>query len=518
MKSAYPNFSAGDNFKPTYNLNKWLTAMREIYTNLHFGTPFKEAFANITDNWDTVEKNDFSVWLQYYQSGNQHKYTKTAQFYVGDNIPGYLLPNPKSVPSPIVPADISEPITLVQNDVQDKIDQKERRSKIENQRKKIIGRLHSAIKHLTSEEGHMLAGEEFDKLLSSMYELLKDFQKVNKISVSGQLYYDLIIRQANRLGRDGFTKSSKFLRKFAQQTPGKLDFPQGVMPIASKQSDGVAGSLESNAPPIASIATPPPAALTEDKEESDPLDELLENLETAGLTDSNDTEDSEEELVIDLDDALSVEAQLAPEPTLPPMETDEVSLPTEQPNFVQETSDQTPQAKEPNDIDAILDSALANVSVQDAITRLEDVIVIFKNRQLARELSMADLILNRLGMSALFPEISESLQKLYESTSYILTRLEKVNSQLRGTIDTSNIELVPNKVLDLAPGVQQAKDQIETKQDEDKKRREMRKQLETENIMNPKEPVAPEAIPAAPLEAPAPSPGEEIQNQPAQIV
>src|SRR5690606_25568830 len=112
------------------------------------------------------------------------------------------------------------------------------------QRKKIISRLNAAVKHLTSYEGHMLAGDEFDKLLAGMYDIIKQVQTVNKVSLSNQLYYDLIIRQSNKLLNSGYNKSAKFLKKFAQNNVGMLD-ASGPMPFGS-QDAGVAGGTLDN--------------------------------------------------------------------------------------------------------------------------------------------------------------------------------------------------------------------------------------------------------------------------------
>lgn len=495
MKRAYPNFSY-EQPKPIYNLNKWLEAMRTIFTNVHFGKPFKEAFGSATSGWEEVEKFDFKTWLDYYQSNNHNKYKK-ANFYVNDNISGYFVPNsPNKPPAPI--QDMSEPVAVAQSDINEKMEKEERRKKIEEQRKKIIGRLHAAVKHLTSHEGHLLAGEEFDKLLTSMYDLIKQFQTVNKISLSNQMYYDLIIRQANKLSRDGFKTSSNFLHKFAQNTQGQL--PLGApIPAGSDLSNGSSGGLGNNTPS-------PEALITQHKA----LDELLNNLETAGLTDKNFSEDDDVDYQLDdLDNiTLEVEAQLAPQPNKPvanvkpapvnpmiekPVENLEVSLPEENEEAVSGNKR----------VDDIINDALSAITVQDVIKKLESVISIFRSRQLSRELMFIDMMLNRLGLISLFPELGESNQKILESSGYVLSRLEKIISQLSGTVSSSNIEL-DVQTEPTNPTVQSIKDQISSNQEKDKKSREIRKQLENKSLMEE----------TKPIEAPA----QEISQTPAQVV
>lgn len=500
MKQAYPNYINDISAKPIYNLNKWLDAMRDIYAKCHFGSSFKEAFGAITGNWNEVEKKDFETWLDYYQSDNHLKYKK-ANFYVNDNIPGYFIPNkPQPVPPPI--PNLSAPTEVARVEVQEKIDKAEQRAKIEEQRKRIISRLHSAIKHLTSHEGHLLAGEEFDRLLSSMYEILKQFQTINKISLSNRLYYDLMVRQANKLELGGFKSSSSFLRKMAQHNVGSLD-ASGPIPIASTSGNGPAGgTLENPNPSVESLSSKVPEELKEDPK--DPLDELLDNLETGGITDSNFSED---DLEVSLDD-LKVEAQVAPSQSIstvpvntPPVPNDELEV-SLQP---QET------VKNEKDIDAILDGAFSNITVQDVIDKLDNIISIFRNRQLSRELMIIDFMLHKLGLVSLFPELAESNQRLLDSNQYVLSRLEKIYSQLNGTISVSTIDLETEPSV-TNPEALDIKEQISDKQEKDKNNKELRKKLENEDLNQEvkQSPVAQSTQVMKPV--------EEISQVPTQIV
>jgi len=527
MKRAYPNFAPDSVFtKPSYNLNKWLEAMREIYSQVHYGNLFKDAFGSVTSGWDKVEKRDFSNWLSYYQSGDQSKYKK-ANFYVNDNIPGYFLPNPKPVVPPAIP-NLSEPTSLVENTLPTQVSQEQKRKLMEEQRKKIIGRLNAAIKHLTSYEGHLLAGGEFDKLLTSMYELLRQIQTVNKISLSNQLYYDLITRQVNKLNNNGFNKSAQFLIKLAQMpgvplepgVPGKLDFPQGEIPIASQQSDGVAGSLPNNIPPAAVV----PAS--DKSEEKDPLDELLDNLDTAGLTDSNLTEDESEdekeeeeeiefilpedvddlEIILDEDD-LFVEAQIQP-----PHLTNEQKLEAELPE-VPELEHSEPA----KNIDAIIDNALSNITIKDVVKKIENVNAIFQNRTIARELSIIDLMLSTLGLSSYFNNLSEIIQKNHEASNYSISRLSDILMKLRGAMTDDTLPEQEHE--NLNPEIQKVQENLERAKEKENSRKEMRKQLQEEALdeeMNDKtsKPELPTTIPPPATQ----SPKEEIAQAPTQII
>lgn len=553
MKNAYPNFAPDSIFiKPVYNLNKWLEAMREIYAKLHFGTPFKESLGQVTSAWDTVERKDFATWLEYYQSGHQGRYKK-AQFYTNENILGYLVPNQKSVPPVIpdfnhlemTPAPIVE--TPEQRAEKKKLEQDEKRAKMEDIRKKIVGRLHAAIKHLTTHEGHMLAGPELNGLLTSLYALLQQIQTVNKISLSNQLYYDLMIRQANKLANDGFARSARFLTKFAQNAPAaRMDMAQGPTPIASQTGDGVAGTLENPNPSVESLSAPVPPALQEPQpepekeEEKDPLDEVMENLNTGGITDKNFSTDENDLSEITLDDDFVIEAQLAPpapqtppqafpappmasKPPAPesfPQEDMEVSLPEVAPEEeVKEQSRNGKQAPPDKDIDAIINSALSSISIKDVVRKIEDVNAIFQNRTIARELSIIDLMLSNLGLSSYFNNLSEIIQKNHEASNYSISRLSDILTKLRGAISPDSIDLTEEPQAN--PEVQQLQNRLQTQKDKEENRREMRKQIQdnalSEELQDQGIATQP-AAPGAPEVVPPMKPADEISQVPTQIV
>lgn len=501
MKYAYPNFGEPEVLsKPLYNLNKWLDAMRQIYSQMHFGEGRHTATKNIVGNWDKTEQRDFGKWMNYYEGNNHQKYKiANANFYVNDNIPGYFVPNPapKSAPSPV--PDISEPASIVNQTIQTQLDKEQKRKIVEEQRKRIISRLNAAVRHLTAREGHMLAGNEFDRLLSSLYDLIKQFQTINKISLSNQLFYDLIVRQANKLDNSGFGKSSKFLKKFADVT-GDIDLKQSPLPITSKPDMG--GTLENPAAPSADLLTVSPPG--EHNEEKDPLDELLENLETSGLTDLNSSSDEEiDEITLD---ELIAEAQMMPAPAaikphvLPSEEDLEVSLP------------ENVQRAQSKDIDSKIDIALSNVTIQDVIKKIEGVTAIFQNRAIARELSVIDLMLSTLGLSSYFSNtLSEIIQKSHEGHNYSMSRLSDMLTKLRGAVVKDNVDLIEDPVAQ-APEIKQIQQRLENQKNKEEKAKEMRKQIQQNELVKEMQDTENKGKPAEI------SPAQEILTQAPQIL
>jgi hypothetical protein len=337
------------------------------------------------------------------------------------------------------------------------------------------------------------------------------------------LYYDLIIRQANKLGSNGYTQSARFLTKFAQNTQGALPLGQNPPGVASLPGDGVAGTLGNSTPSPNALAAPPPEELEEPKEKG-PLDELLENFETAGLTDINMSEDKEDELdEVSLEDEITIEAQMAPSPVLPteqvappqiaaptmPQDDLEVSLPDE------ETAEVATDNDGPG-IDAIIDSALSNITIKDVIRKIEDVNAIFQNRTIARELSIVDLMLSTLGLSSYFNNLSEIIQKNHEASNYSISRLSDILTKLRGAIADDPLPMAEQPT-EVPPEIKAIQQKLENQRSKEENRRELRKQLQDDELaeqMEEKRNPKPAEVPQAPVQPVT----EEIAKTPTQIV
>lgn len=525
MKKAYPNYNDYIPTQPSYDIGKWMAAMKSIYIKLHLGIDKDASVNEITTDWNKIEKNHFIDWLKFYEAGDHLKY-KMAQhsYYVNDNIPNYFIPNPKGkAPSPIL--NVNEAIDQVpeQAEVESKkspeVSEEEKRKAIEEQRKKILGRLNSAEKLLGSHQGQLFAGPEFEKLLSAIYELKKQIQTVNKISSTNRTYVDLIIRQANILFHQGFEKSSNFLYKFAQNTPGNFDVNQGPIPAGGSALDG-AGALQN---PTPDLTAPLPDL---DKKEKDGIGGFLDNMEDSGLTevediDSNKVEDEvsvdddvllNQEILPEDDKDLVVKAQALPaDPATPAPAPTEVespppadAAPTQ--GLTEEDIKKDPEVEQASsDFDALIDSAFANLTVADIVRKLESINKIFRNREISRQLAIVDVMLDRLGLAPYFPTLAEATNKQLEANQYCLTRIEDILSKLRGTIQTSDVDLAgestpPN------PEAAKMKQNLEVADDKERQRKELRKNLQDQEVLDKsKAPLEVENVP------------EDLANQPAQV-
>lgn len=75
----------------------------------------------------------------------------------------------------------------------------------------------------------------------------------------------------------------------------------------------------------------------------------------------------------------------------------------------------------------------ALVNVQTIISRLEGVGKKLKSRDTIRELASIDILLNELGMSSYFPEITDAQSKLIEAYGYASNKIESIAAKLRGS-------------------------------------------------------------------------------------
>lgn len=492
MKLGYPNNDSGIVSQKSYDLGKWMNTMKDIYLKTYRGDSRENAVSIATADWAVVEKNDFSQWMKYYESGSQNNY-KTAQhnYYVNDNIPDYFIPNPpkKDVPSPI--KDLNKDISSLPNEIsklKKEVSEEDKRRKIEDQRRKLMGRLNSVEKLLASEEGYLLVGEELEKLLQSIYELKIKIQKANKLSLSEKTYFDLLISKANYLMSNNYKKSSELLYKIAQNVPGNFNI--SGPPVVSKIDGGGFDGLENDIPN--NLGKLPP----QDLEEDSGIDKFLEKLQTSGLTDLDSQDDNksedidlDEEVYLDdgdFEDELVAEAQAMP-PLVPT-----TKLPAKKPNELEVSEEDKPKplqkTPENKDFDAIIDSAFANVTVQDIIHKLEQVSNIFKQRQFTRELTIIDLMLNRLGLSSFFTNLAEATNKSLDASTYILTRLDDIQSKLRGAISSDSIDLEGTKSRIQDPEVLKIRKNLQSSEQKEKTKKEMRKKVEDDQLLNQQKP------------------------------
>ena len=536
-KTAYPNYDEYIPTPPSYDLNKWIKAVQQLYAMERNGINRVAAIRQTTNGWKITETFDFLNWLRYYQGNNQMKYKmsseqpnniKVAQlWYENTERPGYLLhikPDQPKEESSISGKDIDFAKDTANSN-------HEKRQTIEKQRSKIIGRLDSAEKLLRSTDGQTFAGKELEALMEAIYQLKKKIQLVNKVSSSTRLYEDMIVREANILQRDGFFKAAEKLYSVAEEKPSNEKLPPATSPNdpSGAGHPGAPGNLPSMGPgmpqqapfttavqgdnasspsnlqgvdgkpqPTAAVGVAPPMPKAPEKPTAPGINQFLDNMETGKITTNEDKGSSEDHLeVSDMDDLLVSEAQIAPDdtpitdrPTPSKLKPTNVKAPadkpldapaTEEPLEVSEEDLKTPSGQEAtpaqlSEFDKKIDQAFSDVSIQDVVGKLDAIANIFRTREIARQLSLVDFMLNSLNMSSLFPTLSECINKNLDAGQYCLTRLEDMLSSLKGAIPTQSMELTNTNTT--KPEIAGIKNKLEQDVAKEKARKQQRKNQE----------------------------------------
>jgi len=539
---------------------KWIDTAKSLYQQEKQGQSRNNAINQVTNGWDEPEKYDFVNWLKFYESGDYVKYKFAQTYYVNDFMPGYTLPIDKD---PIRPSEKS--IDFSRDQVVANInDNAEKSALIEKQRFKLISRLDSVEKLLRSDSGQLLAGTEFENLIDAIYSLKKKVNLLNKKSSSLKTYQDMIIREANVLDKNGYLKAAFVLHKIAQTMP--LPPP----PAPPSQGSGNVGGLPSTGPgmvppgnktptnpppPSPTQPAPPPAPAPPAPPSSPPSDnkpeplpapgtpptpakavaptkdnkpeaikQFLNNLETSNVTDEQKSDDVLEVIdndVLEVNDSdLFAAAQDVPAPMTSPENiapVPPVAAPSKAKPTNENISVEIPLPEKKN-IDNVFDSALDSVTIEDVVSYLEDSLKIFQTRELPRRLSFADIMLDKLGLSSLFPSLSEATNKALESNNYILTRLEEIVSKLRGTMKSKDIDLGPGEAPQTNEQAAQIKKKLENANEQDKMKKQMRKDLEDQALQEQTQmketpeieieeepaPLPPAPAPVAPAPPPAP--------------
>ena len=434
-KKAYPQ-GIREFTHQTYSVSKWTKALQDIYQLISASQiGYQEAFNKITYGWDEMEKIDFKNWVSYYQQGNQDKY-KTAQYY-----PNSFKVNPnEALKAQVIPTQ--------EEQAPPQLSEEEKKKVLVKRVQSIVARLQAAEKLATDPDIREILTRKLDinleDWLNRLHQVKRMIQAAPLKNVYSTLLQDLIVKEANSLVKKGFPKAAKELIFIAQD-------PNAVPPPVSP---------EQSAP--------------------DPLEEFMKAM---NFEDDSKAEDhvvlEDENNIIDPQpddmDNIKVLAQVVAPPVQPtPSQTVPVQPVSEQEVVEEETPISEPIAGEVPDqevsegdgsaqteihkkTDNLFDAALADVTVDDAVARLEVLANLFRTREIPRQLSIVDLIFDKLNISAFFPSLAEASSKMLDSNQYALTRIEEILSKLRGAIKTPEhmeLDLVGKPITPTLPNIQ----------------------------------------------------------------
>jgi hypothetical protein len=472
-KVAYPQPGAITEH-PKYDIGRWVSATREIYGLINKGYEHKQAKYSVIGNWEAKEQMDYEQWLKFYKEKTPEKYPKLAQ-YSGDGL--FLANLPIGVnslrakhtsgkfPNPI--ESMKEPPGLPQTDVN------QARDKIEGQRRKLISRLNSAEKMLASMDGQLFAGDDQELMLKLLQDLKRRIQTANKLTTKSSLFVDNIYRTANILKAKGKDKAAGFFCKLAQMDPMSDLEPSGITP----PTDPGAGAEPSSDGNV--------------DETYQCLKEFFDNL-TRGVSDKDDTPEEREEE----NKAPAAQPPTPPTPATAALDDSTIKIgmgywnprskfaqavpppPPKAPIAPLEVEAPPPEETVPDDnTEDVIDAALKGVTVNDVVSRLEMLVSIYNKREIARQLSILDIMMDRLGLASFFPALGEAMGKALESNQYIASRLEGVLTRLKGSINIPGAnEWIDPQPVEMNPQTTKIRNNLEQKDQEEQQRKELRKQ------------------------------------------
>lgn len=448
-KQSYPVSGEGQYVQRPHNLQKWMDTVYQVFGDMNQGLSFFEAFEKATQGWNKGEKRDFRHWIDFYQSGAHLKY-KTAQEYYqlnGDGppvipmdhlsakMPGYQKPHSDKS---------QDKIDRELKELEEKKKQQEAEARKAELRKKIISRLQAAEKIVTDPEAQKDLLNAVDmglpKWLETLHSLKRSIQTAPMRSSASPILYDLIAKQGNQLSDQGYPKTGKLLTKLAQEAQEQVQVPV-------EEDEGF-----------------------EDGDEA--MKDFVRRMNNEVLEDKEDFSEADDESTI------TVEAQEAPRPE--PSPQDEKDIPTlEEPAELEveeelEEQDQIANVSkevEPSDL-------LENVTVKDVIMKLESIADILRKRELPRQLALADLMMDELGISGFFPTLAEAHRSALDSNGYMITRIDDILSKLRGAVDIVNpihLTTTPQERSDTTDTLEQVRHSLEKAEEAEKARREKNK-------------------------------------------
>lgn len=432
--------------------------------------------------------------------------------------------------------------------------EREKSKETKRQVKSLLSRLNSAKKILRSDEMTDLLGDQLEQFLRALQEVETDISLVGLKNKRSSIFYDLIIRKGNQQKAKGFTKSASVLYKLAQAAPPPLETTEETAePTDTAAETPPTGSTkeetsdeiplpESN---LEQPLTPPSSTMEDDSVGSAPVEEpedkqeewikeFLSNLEgstyeapeeedstpsaeenspapTSGTDDFSFVADEiivtesdldyEDDIVVFAQEAQQVAEQI-PLKEDGPLAPDTIPEGAPNPDAVNsvETRVEDKVKALPTENNSGLDEAFQNVTVDDAIDRLDKLKAIFQTREISHQLSLVDMILDRLGLSPYFPDLAEATQKSLDANQYCLTRIEDVISRLQGAVMAPSN---PTDAFDLegkekrppnaeTAGVQGKLESDKQKEEQRKKNREEQRDKKEEEMMAAPEQTEPE--------------------------
>ena len=158
VKKSYPNDSSYLSVPGQYDVSKWMQSLKDLYNMQASGYDRSDALEKVSSGWNSSEKINFLSWLKFYESNDHLKYKKASFWDHGSGQEYFLATGPYKAPENLPSAKSLLDVNESKDDLE-QLSAKEKKTIIENQRKKVVSRLDSVEKLIRSDAGQLLSGE-----------------------------------------------------------------------------------------------------------------------------------------------------------------------------------------------------------------------------------------------------------------------------------------------------------------------------------------------------------------------
>lgn len=432
IKKSYPNY--GEDIIPKkYDMNKWRTALNDIIIKERlYGNSF-DVTNQVIKDWSSMdEKMDFKNWAKDQKQGIGKLY-RTALF------------EEKPMEMQYIPGLTSRPKKSQINIVNEK-------SRDEVVKQKVLGRINSIKKILSTKDGPHLLGKDYSKIMKSILDLEGDILGIRTSS----MIEDVLIRTAGYLEKENCDDTIvDFIKKTAQMPSLNDMSPDIGQPQENEESESSDEGKKALDTFIERLRGYPVSDMNPDKIK-DNFEEIVDNLEKKlSWYDINTKEvvglENIAEYIFKIakivkftkrNEKVKTAQEALDEPPAEPVATENEVV-----DKVDNTVDDTENHLS-NKTKAEVDDLFANIKLSDVISRLEALSKVFQNREIARQLSIIDLMLDSLGLSGFFPSLAEATRSALESNQYCQTRVEEILSRLVSSVNDQGDSLIDTTKLE----------------------------------------------------------------------
>ena len=389
-KVAYPNtFYSNHSLEEEFDVKKWLKTVHLIYDSVQKGDMTKQNALDYYSNFMDIEREEdirFKKWFKYYSDGEHLKYSsnkeramKKEAVYMS-NLGQSAGTYSHGGGSSYLGSGggFNMPGDSFDGAIFDEVAESSKsKAKDTDAFGAWKGKLHAALRRIDKLLRSKYMDGERYKLLAE--HLLNLSHQVHCLKLASTIS-DVTYKTANTLEKHGQKDVADMLVKIAQEAPQEpLDQSQEPTPAPPA------------APADVGVPESGPGVVEGEREEPD-----QDPNDPKSMVPSGDDVDP-----VDLKD-------IQPIPGARPGEYEELA---------------------------------GEVSLDDAASKLDEVAGMLADRRIIRQLAEFDIMLDKIGIASMFPELAESQSKLIDAYSYALTRVTKMMGQLanaKSIIDSKN--------------------------------------------------------------------------------